>query len=577
MGTSPEMLAVRAVNQYRRRDIIGYLGLRYYLDNVCAVRDRWSNEIATLLAQYEDNPVYHTTWHFKERCSETNQIKYRRMCLPSPNEIMAETALIAACGNAGSIFQTHPSVYSYRISTGSETGGVFQPYYKGFQQRHRDIAEAAKGHDGGVVVYTDLRQFYPSISSKIASQAWIANGGKSQLPRCYVDLGIKLIETHTSHCDDNEKGLLTGPMFSHLIANLVLRSLDEKMGEIIPGGYFRYVDDIALVGAPKQVADAESIITDHLGAMALGVNEDKRFEVTTSQWLMGEADFSNELDRVSWKTVVGRLKQLLIAKPELTEDITRQFNDNGFRIKPLDYTNAVRDQEYLSRMKSLVTNGWIRRRIQHATPSRLLNDAKTIRTRYTQEFWDWIDKRADENKYEQKRRIHALRRYSSLLVYLADPDDIPSIVEALYVMPEMELYAVIFEAIHSGDVSKLVNYGVNATHSAASPLLACFDHVRCDSTMDSEAVRQAVAILQAHGLIVKSSDRLLVDDEMSYFCRGEVINGASNKKVRSYIGDISSLHGFDRECRHKDILFSAFDTNEDLVTEISDIMNTSGS
>jgi len=38
---SDSILAIKALNQYRKRDVIPYLGLRYYLDNTSARRDRW--------------------------------------------------------------------------------------------------------------------------------------------------------------------------------------------------------------------------------------------------------------------------------------------------------------------------------------------------------------------------------------------------------------------------------------------------------------------------------------------------------------------------------------------------------
>jgi hypothetical protein len=39
----PGILAVRAVNQYRRREVFAYLGLRYYLENTAARSDTWIN------------------------------------------------------------------------------------------------------------------------------------------------------------------------------------------------------------------------------------------------------------------------------------------------------------------------------------------------------------------------------------------------------------------------------------------------------------------------------------------------------------------------------------------------------
>ena len=44
-----ELLAIRAINQYRRRDILAYLGLRYYLDSSCSKKDIWIRDISTHL------------------------------------------------------------------------------------------------------------------------------------------------------------------------------------------------------------------------------------------------------------------------------------------------------------------------------------------------------------------------------------------------------------------------------------------------------------------------------------------------------------------------------------------------
>jgi hypothetical protein len=53
----------------------------------------------------------------------------------------------------------------------------------------------------------------------------------------FRQLGEKILSDHvavaakTENCD----GVLTGPMFSHLIGNLVLREVDVRMNEAMPG------------------------------------------------------------------------------------------------------------------------------------------------------------------------------------------------------------------------------------------------------------------------------------------------------------------------------------------------------
>ena len=62
----PELLAVRAINQYRRRDVLAYLGLRYYLENDCAKNDVWARDISAHLVKTQESPIYYRSYHFKE-------------------------------------------------------------------------------------------------------------------------------------------------------------------------------------------------------------------------------------------------------------------------------------------------------------------------------------------------------------------------------------------------------------------------------------------------------------------------------------------------------------------------------
>ncbi len=59
-----EILAVRSVNQYRRRDVFAYLGLRYYLDNLAARKDVWAQDAATSLLKTRSQVGYFESQHF---------------------------------------------------------------------------------------------------------------------------------------------------------------------------------------------------------------------------------------------------------------------------------------------------------------------------------------------------------------------------------------------------------------------------------------------------------------------------------------------------------------------------------
>lgn len=574
MRSAPEILAVRAVNQYRRRDVLAYLGLRLYLDCICSKRNYWSQEVAARIATYESNPRYHVSLHFKERNQNTGEIEYRRISLPTPNEIMAESALLAACGEARGPFALPECVYSYELATGRERRGIFAPYFVNFRKRHRDIARAAKQYPQGVVLYTDIRRFYPSITGAQATDCWQRSTQEARLPRWVEPLGMKLISGYAAACGSEESGILTGPMFSHLIGNLVLRDIDSEMTRALPGGYFRYVDDIALVGDEEDVDDAEERLIEMLDAKDYKVKSDKRFKVPAPHWLKSEDDFDVERHRVSWRTFVGGMKQLLIARPEMTHDIMQRLSADGFRITPLDYSAAVRERDYLASMRDLLNGRWFRRKMHHATSETTCAEALILRERYQRRFWDLVDGVRDLEDFDRKRRIHLLRRYASRLVYLADPSELGSIAEALFGVREMEQHAAVFESIDSGDIGRVVQYGANVAHSSAQALLSTNQTVTCSSDEWSEASRQARAVMIAHGITIDQPppQRPSLSEQ---FCEWDESGGTLAEEPSTYFGELACLHGVDGPRRHEELLLTAFDVDEDMLVKIEDVLNES--
>lgn len=161
--SAPGLLALRAINQYRRRDVLAYLGLRYYLANVATRSDRWAQEVATDLVLRRSGPSYLSVQHFKEVDSR-GQVQHRNIYLPGPNEALAEAALLDACAKRGGAFARSERVFSYRLASERDSSGVFQHYMHGLRERHSAIASACKQQPSAKVVYLDIRRFYPSVT-----------------------------------------------------------------------------------------------------------------------------------------------------------------------------------------------------------------------------------------------------------------------------------------------------------------------------------------------------------------------------------------------------------------------------
>lgn len=86
------VIALKAINQYRRRDIYAYLGLRYYLNNSSAKNDYWIEEVCCKLVLERSEYGYLQSYHYKD-CID-NEYIYRDVYLPTPIETLSEALLI---------------------------------------------------------------------------------------------------------------------------------------------------------------------------------------------------------------------------------------------------------------------------------------------------------------------------------------------------------------------------------------------------------------------------------------------------------------------------------------------------
>lgn len=110
-------LAVKALNQYRRRDIFPYLALRYYVESSVGRQNRWIKDVCTRLTIQNENFGYLRMYHFKEYSND--KFEHRDIYIPAPSEALSEVALITELSKHKE-FIPKPYVYSYRFSSEKE-------------------------------------------------------------------------------------------------------------------------------------------------------------------------------------------------------------------------------------------------------------------------------------------------------------------------------------------------------------------------------------------------------------------------------------------------------------------------
>jgi hypothetical protein len=566
----PGVLAVRAVNQYRRRDVLTYLALRYYLENDAARSDRWAREVATDLVVKRSTPTYFRALHFKD-LSHRHAVDHRQMLLPGANESLAEAALLAECARYPQAFGIPSCVFSYPLNTGDDRSGVYEHYSKGLRKRHYAIANACDETSDGVVQYIDLKNFYPSISIDMAMKVWKRSASMAKLEIRWQELGERLLHDHGVAAGD-KPSILTGPMFSHLIANLVLRSLDEELSARSNVKYFRYVDDITLVGTEQRVGEALQEIRDCVGDIGLAVHDDhspKSLRLSAAEWLVGRSDFQDSRRPVSWITFIGDLKRYLLANPDSHDQLRKTFTDAGLRIPVRDYSSAIFECSYLERVANWAKRAWFREKVRRVSVDGLMRQALWLRKSYETEFDALMDGFHKSSNYERKRRIPKLRYRAGRLSYLATNNSLAALSGQARNIRELHLQSMVMKAVADGEIGDLLRLGTNAAQAAAQPMRACNKAASFQVRELTHAESQALAVFRLNGVSLDGTVHISDETELLGFAQ----RGASVTLMKSadpFMSEFACLHGISDRVRHADILESVFDEDEQLALDAVD-------
>lgn len=574
----PGVLAVRAVNQYRRRDVLTYLALRYYLDNTAARTDHWAREVATGLVLTRSRPIYFRALHFKE-FSQRQDVDHRQMLLPGANEALAEAALLDECSRHPQAFGNLPCVFSYPLNSGDDRSGVFEHYSNGLRNRHEAIAKACDETPDGVVQYIDLRKFYPSIAVPTALDVWRQAADRAGLAPRWRELGDRLLVDHGSVSTD-KPSILTGPMFSHLIANLLLRSLDLEFSFNSEVRYFRYVDDITLVGSKEQVDRALRGIRARADALGLAVHDDnspKSLRLSSRDWLVGRHDFHDSQRPISWMTFVGDMKRFLLANPEARDPLQKTFASAGLRIPVRDYSSAVFERSYLERIAKWAERAWFQKKVRSVSIDSLVTQALWLRRSYENEFAALMDGFHKVSAYERKRRIPKLRYRAGRLSYLATEESLAELAKHGGQISDLHLHSTIMTAVASGDINPVLLLGTNAAQAAAQPMRAGNKLATFKSRDLTDAESQALAVFHLNGVNMATAP---TEDGRETTLLSFAEHGASPDLMRSpdpFMSEFSCLHGLSDRPRHAATLESVFDEDEQLALDAVDQLGQSPS
>ncbi|MEZ8701992.1 RNA-directed DNA polymerase [Vibrio cyclitrophicus] len=428
-------------------------------------------------------------------------------------------------------------------------------------------------------MYTDIKKFYPNIRHEDALKIWEEKCLESNIATKYFALGEKLLKQHfeVNRTYNSGKGVLTGPMFSHVIANLLLDKIDRHMYDLTNGRYCRYVDDVIFVGQDDELELWRNELEKQFSNLGLELHDgEKDFSVSNEKWLEGQHDFDSNLS-IYWMQLIGDLKKYLFAYPNRSSELSKLFIANNIRIPVLDYTSVMKESTSVQKLGDWLGKfHFSRSLIRSISTDTLLNRAELCRLNMHAEFLKLTEGFEDAKDYDKKRLVPKIRFLAGRLAILSSPKMLLECSELLIKFDEFHQVAATMKAVATRNVTECLAMGSNCTQAAAQ-LLSIEDlPVEIDVAglkgNNAHVIEQSLAILDLNGI---NYDVDLQESELRKFSKGIGIGLLMESKDR-YIKELSCLHGIGLP-RHKLLLNSCFDRDEELILDVLNQVHSSKS
>jgi hypothetical protein len=392
---------------------------------------------------------------------------------------------------------------------------------EGLRRRQKEIVQACDKHPDGEVIYIDIKKFYPSITPELAEEAWKSFSEVTGIERIYVELGLKLIDNY-KHVTDG-KSILTGPMFCHFLANLVLHPID-LWAESLDVSYLRYVDDITLVGPHEDLQSALASLRAKLEVLGFTTHElqsPKTLIVPASEWIESAGDFRQGVHSVAWMRLIGDIKRLLLFRSENARGLSDGLLAEGFRLPILDYAVAVGEATAFQRVRQLGLWGWLRIKTERVSISSVIDDARKLSMALTTETRKLLASGGDASPFQRKRLISKLRFRLGRLVYLGKESELQKLVPLAREWPELAFHAEILGALLTKDCWRVAHLGSNAAQATAQVFRISLETALFSQPVTTEAETQSLAVFLLNGIPVDAQVKS-PDHPLLRFARGPI-------------------------------------------------------
>ena len=139
----------------------------------------------------------------------------------------------------------------------------------------------------------DTKQFYPHVAPERVLGRFREKVGRTELTTAGKEAAIAIAEQLMNI--RGHKGIPIGPALSHVLGNIAMEPVDAAMIKRHEGRYFRYVDDIILVGPRDSHRQIVNELKHVLAVEALELNDAKSDQVSGEEWSQ-KSSMSNRHD-----------------------------------------------------------------------------------------------------------------------------------------------------------------------------------------------------------------------------------------------------------------------------------------
>jgi hypothetical protein len=326
---------------------------------------------------------------------------------------------------------------------------------RGYRERERAIAVASAKLRRPRVIVLDLKKFYPSIPTPKALERFMRRLDRSGLRADEAELAVRCAE---AICAPRKvAGIPIGPPLAHVLASIFLEDVDSKLAAALPGRYFRYVDDVALVVERAEARGAEKLFRDAIAAEGLETNDEKTDRTLGHVWRTRAAERREDgADRFG--TLIRALGRYLAHNPEEFDDVRRLFRDEGFSLPFAHVRSVSRYRPFRYFAKRILRRLGLSSLFLRVNPVQLLQSAKAIRADFRERAERLREAEIPKPGIKRRWGVQELRFTFNRLLYLLPEEQRAEVLELLPDIPELGGTRAVYRALVAGKATELLHY-----------------------------------------------------------------------------------------------------------------------